>query len=116
MAAIVKGNTTMQFGVSTHTAVIMQSLDWTVSNEVAEARDEDGDVTAIAIYGGERLNGTCEYIYKGGDLGTLGATITLTGINWTAGSLYLTEFGQKESNTGFKTGSAKVIGVKGITG
>lgn len=115
MAATVKGTSGLVFGTPTESSVIMQSVEETRSTEVVEARDEDGDVTGLAFYGGNRTEVTGEYLFKGSDIGALGASITLTGLT-TSGDLYITELGTKTENTGFKKGSFKAVAVTGITG
>ena len=114
MAATVKGTSGLAFGTPTNAGVIMQSLDETRSTQTAEATDEDGDVVGFCIYGGTKQEVSGEYLYIGADLGTLGATVTLSGLT-SPGGLYLTELGTKSSNTGFKMGSFKAISVTGVS-
>jgi hypothetical protein len=121
MAATVKdaGSLGLSFGVPTNGSVVMQSMDETRSIQIAEASDEDGDVVGAAFYGGQRMEISGEYLVKGSaDIGTLGASITLTGIKALspAGTVYLTEVGTKWSNTGFRSGTFKAIAISGVTG
>jgi hypothetical protein len=118
MAATVKGTAGLTFGTPTESSVIMQSLDETRSTSTAEASDEDGDVVGFAMYGGQRQEITGEYLWKGSDIGSIGASVTLSGLTAIspAGDVYVIELGTKTSNTGFKTGNFRAISISGVTG
>ena len=55
-----------------------------------------------------------EAVYKGADIGILGASITITGITAAPGAVFLTEMSDKYTNTGFRTQAFKAISVSGI--
>jgi len=98
-------------------SVILTSFESTISNQIAEALDEDGDVVAIAIYGGERAAISGEFLWEGAAIGALGSalTLTITGFTPPAGSsIFVTENGIKYTNTAFATGSFKAIAISGI--
>ncbi len=121
MAATVKDATalSLRFGSLTHASVVLQSVEETRAITTTEVSDEDGDVVGVAFYGGQRQEISGTYLCKGcADIGTLAASLTLTGITALSpvGTIYLTELGTQWTNTGFKTGSFKALAISGVTG
>ena len=118
MAASVKDTVGLEFGTPTNAKVVMQSLEETRSTKTEEATDEDGDTIGLAIYGGSRQEISGTYLFKGSDIGVIGASIVLSGLEAISpsGDVYVTELGTKTSNTGFKEGSFKAISISGVTG
>lgn len=118
MAATVKSTSSLTFGTPTEASVVMQSVEESRTTNTAEAADEDGDVIGLAIYGGQRQEITGEYLFTGSDIGSIGSSITLSGLTAIspAGDVYVVELGTRTSNTGFKTGSFRAISISGVTG
>lgn len=115
MAASIKGVTTLVFGVDAVTAVIMQSFDSEANGNVEYVVDEDGDTAGFALYGGDRVEMTGRYVYKGADIVTaLFSSITLASAVG-SGTIYVYSYGRQATNTGFVTGTFKAVRVTGIT-
>lgn len=87
MAASILGITTLTFGVPTVTGLIVNSVSFAETVNIAEVIDEDGDYVAAALHG-KRVNATVSGTANGGTF-TIGATLSLTGAP--AGTYYITE-------------------------
>lgn len=115
MASVIKGLTTLVFGCDTVSTVILQSTQTSTSGDVAYIRDEDGDYTAMALYGAGKRECSGEYMYKGADIVTaLFTAITLTNAVGTGG-LYVYQYGRTATNTGFLRGNFRAAGIEGVS-
>jgi hypothetical protein len=98
MAASILGITTLTFGVPTLSGLIVNSVSFSQSVNVAEVIDEDGDFVAAALHG-RRTTATVSGTANGGSFST-GATLALAGAP--SGTYYITEVTQDRTADGFQ--------------
>jgi len=114
MSATVKGLTGLVFGAPVVTGVVMQNYSADRAGKLAMSIGEDGDEIGYAVHGGKAVEHSGDYTYKGNDIGTIGATVTIPDAPGT-GDITLYDFGRKRTATGFCSGSFKAVSVDGVT-
>jgi hypothetical protein len=98
MSASILGITTLTFGVPTLTGLIVNSVSFSETVNVAEVIDEDGDYVAAALHG-KRANATVSGTANGGTF-SMGATLSVAGAP--SGTFYITEKTEDLTADGFK--------------
>jgi len=98
MAATILGITTLNFGVPTLTGLIVNSVSFAQSVNIAEVIDEDGDYVAAALHG-LRTTATVSGTANGGSF-PLGTALTLSGAP--AGTYRVTENTSSRTADGFQ--------------
>lgn len=114
MSATLKGTAGLVFGVDIVSAVIMQDYTSDVTGKITEAVDEDDGVVGYALSHSNRADVSGNYLFKGADIATIGATITLANAVG-SGGIYVYSYGRKQSKDGFTMGNFKAIRVDGIS-
>lgn len=103
MAATVLGDT-LTFGTPTVSGLVVQSVSFDESVNIAEVADEDGDYVSAALYG-SKTTGTVEGV-DDGNATAMGATLAITGAP--SGTFHVTARGKRFGNTEF---SRKTLGL-----
>lgn len=97
MAATILGITTLTFGVPTVSGLIVNSVSFSQTVNIAEVIDEDGDFVAAALHG-LRTTATVAGTSNGGSF-PIGTTLTLAGAP--AGTYRVTENTLSRTADGF---------------
>jgi hypothetical protein len=112
MAATLLGLNTVTFGAPASVPTMLcESVSWTTSSEIAEVKDEDGDIVAAALHG---VKTTCSVSGTStGAVQAIGTVLAITGAP--TGSFFVTESSIERSADGFQKFSYTTMNWAGIT-
>ena len=117
MAATSIGLSTVAFGLTAETGVVIQSFSLTQTAETTEVSKHDGTHSAVAFSGFKRnvsLSGNCSAVVASSGIGQ---TLALTGNTAvvSSGTYYVTDTSFTEASDGFKSFDLSATAYTGLS-